>query len=138
MCLVLRLEEVLPRPAAGLLHRMLRLAPVDVEQQGSQAEPALLVHADTGYQLSVAAYQVGHRFHGGRDPVPQPQTKSNKPSTPDQAMKGELMLSKEQDQNLRQTICQAFQGCVRAHNGGLAAYQASCLRLSPTPMKVAL
>ena len=59
MCLVLRLEEVLPRPAAGLLHRMLRLAPVDLEQRGAQAEPALLVHADTCYQLSVAAYQVG-------------------------------------------------------------------------------
>ena len=80
MCLVLRLEEVLPRPAAGLLHRMLRLAPVDVEQQGSQAEPALLVHADTGYQLSVAAYQVGQRIHGGRDPVPQPkQSQTNPP-----------------------------------------------------------
>ena len=58
MCLVLRLEEVLPRPAAGLLHRMLRLAPVEVEQRGSHAEPGLLVHADTSYQLSVAAYQV--------------------------------------------------------------------------------
>ena len=48
------------------------------------------------------------------------------------------MLSKEPDQNLRQTICQAFQGCVRAHSGELAAYQVSCLRLSPTPTKVAL
>ena len=58
MCLVLRLEEVLPRPAAGLLHRMLRLAPVDCEQRGAAADPALLVHAEAPYQLSVVAYQV--------------------------------------------------------------------------------
>ena len=37
----------------------LRLAPVDLEQRGAHAEPAVLVHAGTCYQLSVAAYQVG-------------------------------------------------------------------------------
>ena len=58
MCLVLRLEEILPRPAAGLLHRMLRLAPVDCELRAGSADPTLLVHADALYQLSVVAYQV--------------------------------------------------------------------------------
>ena len=38
---------------------VLRLAPVDLEQRGAHAEPAVLVHAGTCYQLSVAAYQVG-------------------------------------------------------------------------------
>ncbi|KAK9799383.1 hypothetical protein WJX73_008141 [Symbiochloris irregularis] len=54
---VLRIEEVLPRPAAGLLAKMLRLAPVDTIAVLGCAHPVMVLRPKTQYQISVAVYQ---------------------------------------------------------------------------------
>ena len=59
LMVVLRIEEVLPRPAAGLLARMLRLAPVDIIAVLGCAHPVMVIRPKTQYQISVAVYQVG-------------------------------------------------------------------------------
>ena len=56
--LALRIEEVLPRPAAGLLARMLRLAPVDLASRPGTPGPVLVLRPHTHYQVSVRLYQV--------------------------------------------------------------------------------
>lgn len=58
MLVVLRIEEVLPRPAAGLLAKMLRLAPVDTIAVLGCAHPVLVLRPKTQYQISVAVFQV--------------------------------------------------------------------------------
>lgn len=59
MMLALRVEEVLPRPAAGLLARMLCLAPVDLLADPACSDPVLVMRPCTQYQISVRIYQVG-------------------------------------------------------------------------------
>lgn len=61
MMLVVRLEEILPRPGAGLLHRMLRLAPIDLVLHPATSEPVLVLRPNAHYQVSVRIYQVRDR-----------------------------------------------------------------------------
>lgn len=58
MMMVVRVEEILPRPAAGLLNRMLRLAPVDVVAAPACPHPLLVLRPKTQYQISLLLCQV--------------------------------------------------------------------------------
>ena len=60
--LILRVEEVLPRPGAGLLHRMLRLAPVDLVTAPITSDPVLVLRPSTQYQIGVRIYPVTYGF----------------------------------------------------------------------------
>ena len=53
----LRMEQVLPRPRTGLLARMMRLAPLLVEQQAGCAEPVHLLPAGAEIHMSLHVFQ---------------------------------------------------------------------------------
>lgn len=56
MVVCVSLEEILPRPKAGLLSRMLRLADVSVVASQDSHEPVYLLHPGGEYHLGVSLF----------------------------------------------------------------------------------
>lgn len=66
MLVCITLEEVLPRPQAGLLSRMLRLADVTLVASPNTVEPVYLLHPGGEYHIGVSLF---HPPTGQRVPV---------------------------------------------------------------------
>ena len=66
MVVCISLEEVLPRPKAGLLSRMLRLADVSLVSSPNTLQPVYLLHPGGEYHLGVTLF---HPPAGQRVPV---------------------------------------------------------------------
>ena len=66
MVLCISLEEILPRPKAGLLSRMLRLADVGLVTSPGAMEPVYLLHPGGEYHIGVSLF---HPPSGQRVPV---------------------------------------------------------------------
>ena len=58
----LTLEEVLPRPQTGLLHRMLRLAGVKRLELPGIEEPVFVLHPGTEYMVRLHANSLSQRM----------------------------------------------------------------------------
>ena len=66
MVVCISLEEILPRPKAGLLSRMLRLADVTLVTSPDTMEPLYLLHPGGEYHIGVSLF---HPPAGQRLPV---------------------------------------------------------------------
>lgn len=66
MVVCISLEEVLPRPNAGLLSRMLRLADVSLVSSPNTVQPVYLLHPGGEYHIGVSLF---HPPAGQRVPV---------------------------------------------------------------------
>ena len=66
MMVCISLEEILPRPKAGLLSRMLRLADVNVGSSQSGHSPVYLLHPGAEYHIRVSLM---HHPNGPKVPV---------------------------------------------------------------------
>lgn len=66
MVVCISLEEVLPRPKAGLLSRMLRLADVSLVSSPNTVQPVYLLHPGGEYHVGVSLF---HPPAGQRVPV---------------------------------------------------------------------
>ena len=66
MVVCISLEEILPRPKAGLLSRMLRLADVSLVANPTSLEPVYLLHPGGEYHIGVSLF---HPPSGQRVPV---------------------------------------------------------------------
>lgn len=66
MVVCISLEEILPRPKAGLLSRMLRLADVSLVSSPNTVQPVYLLHPGGEYHIGVSLF---HPPAGQRVPV---------------------------------------------------------------------
>ena len=66
MVVCISLEEILPRPKAGLLSRMLRLADVSLVASPTSVQPVYLLHPGGEYHIGVTLF---HPPAGQRLPV---------------------------------------------------------------------